>query len=346
RGPLVRAVLYELRAGAPSRLLIVVHHLVMDGVSWRILLEDLETVYGQIVRGSSPALPGKTTSFGRWATRLARHAPARAPRAEAEHWLGVAAGDVPSLPGDGEGENLEGSAATILVSLDPRETRALLNEVPAAYHTEINDVLLTALALTFERWTGSRTLLVDLEGHGRGAILDGVDLSRTGGWFTPVFPVRLDLPDGAEGRRPGPALKAIKEQLRAVPGRGIGYGLLRYSAGDPEIARRLAETCRAEVSFNYMGQLDGSVGTNAFFSWAAESAGVSHGLRGRRSHAIEVNAQVVGGRLEVEWTFGVHRHRHTTIESVAKAYLEALRGLIEHCRAPEAGGFTPSDFPE
>lgn len=345
-GPLVRAVLYELGAGKPQRLLIVIHHLVIDGVSWRILLEDLETVYGQIVRGNSAALPGKTTSFGRWASRLADHARSGALRTETEHWLGVAAGDVPPLPNDGEGENLEGSAATILVSLDPRETRALLNEVPATYRTEINDVLLTALAQAFERWTGRQTLLVDLEGHGREAIFDDVDLSRTVGWFTTVFPVRLDLPDGAEGRRPGPALKAIKEQLRAVPGRGIGYGLLRYSGADPEIARRLAEGCRAEVSFNYMGQLDGSVGTDAFFAWAPESAGVSHGLQGRRSHAIEVNAQVAGGRLEIEWTFGVLRHRRTTIESLAGEYLEALRGLIEHCQAPEAGGFTPSDFPQ
>ena len=346
RGPLVRGVLFDLGTGRLGRLLIVVHHLVVDGVSWRILLEDFQTAYEHLLEGARPVLPPKTTSFGRWAGCLADQARSRALGAEAVHWLAVAQSSGPPLPADGDGENLESSASSIEASLDRAETLALLQEVPAAYRTEINDVLLTALLQAFERWTGRRDLLVDLEGHGREAILEELDLSRTVGWFTTVFPVRLALPAGAAGSRPGDALKAVKEQLRAVPGRGIGYGLLRYMGGDPEVARKLAEGEQAEVSFNYMGQLDRTVGETSAFGWAAESAGPSHGPHGRRSHAIEVNAQVAEGRLEVEWTFSENRHRRSTIESVARDYIEALRRLIEHCRARGVAGFTPSDFPQ
>jgi len=203
--------------------------------------------------------------------------------------------------------------------------------------------LLTALVQAVARWTGSRSVLVDLEGHGREDLFDDVDVSRTVGWFTALFPVRLDLED-AYG--PGEALKTIKEQLRHIPHRGIGYGLLRYLSEDKEITRQLEALPQAEVSFNYLGQLDQAVPEGSPFGPARESSGPAHSLRGRRSHLLEVNGGIAGGKLQLEWTYSENLHRRATIEGLAQSFMEALRTLIAHCQSPEAGGYTPSDFAE
>ena len=152
-----------------------------------------------------------------------------------------------------DGDNTVGSARTVTVSLDVEETRALLQDVPRAYRTQINEVLLTALVRAYERRTGIPRVWLDLEGHGREDIVSGVDLSRTVGWFTSIFPVRLEL-DGGCG--PGEALKSVKEQLRGIPQRGVGYGLLRYLSGDPEMTAAARGVPGPEMSFNYLGQFE------------------------------------------------------------------------------------------
>jgi non-ribosomal peptide synthase protein (TIGR01720 family) len=261
---------------------------------------------------------------------------------ELKYWLSVPvewSGRLPKDYQDGRA-NTEASAQTVTVSLSVEETRALLRDVPAAYGTEINDALLTALAQAFERWMGTRTLLMDLEGHGREDIVDDADISRTVGWFTTVFPVRLDL-TGAEG--PGEALKVVKEQLRQIPHHGIGYGLLRYLRKDQDVAARLAALPQAEVIFNYLGQLDQAV-KSAPFRFAREPIGPSRALSGQRSHAIEVNGSVTDGQLQMKWTYSENSHRRATVEKLAFDFVEALRSLIAHCQSPEAGGYTPSDF--
>jgi hypothetical protein len=236
-GRLVRAVLIEMGAGEPGRLLLVIHHLVVDGVSWRVLLEDLQAAYTQLQRGADIVLPPKTTSFKEWAERLAAYARSDTPRDELAYWLADDPATHARLPLDRlDGENVLAAARSVSVTLGVEETRALLREVPQAYRTQINDVLLAALVQAIGQWTGDRTLLVDLEGHGREDLFADVDLSRTVGWCTSIFPVRLDL---SEADGPGAALKAVKEQLRRVPRRGIGYGLLRHLAGDAEISARL-----------------------------------------------------------------------------------------------------------
>jgi non-ribosomal peptide synthase protein (TIGR01720 family) len=182
---------------------------------------------------------------------------------------------------------------------------------------------------------------VDLEGHGREDLFRDVDLSRTVGWFTTVFPVHLNLKD-AWG--PGEALKAVKEQLRGVPRRGIGYGLLRYLRKDEEMVKRLRALTQAEVGFNYLGQLDQVLGEASPFGLARESAGPSFSPQGWRSHLLDVNGAIVGGRLLVEWSYSEAIHRQETVEQVAGAFIEALRAIVAHCRSPEAVGYTPSDF--
>ncbi|HVR99442.1 MAG TPA: amino acid adenylation domain-containing protein, partial [Thermoanaerobaculia bacterium] len=261
RGPLLRAALWT--GDGADRLLLAVHHLVVDGVSWRVLVEDLETLY----RGEEPA--AKTTSFQRWAGLLAERAGSPELAEQAAWWLERLRGPVVPLPLDlEEGADTVGSADTVVVSLEEEETRALLQEVPRAYRTQINDVLLAALTEALGAWTGSRHLLVDLEGHGREDLFEGVDVSRTVGWFTALYPVVLDL-DGVYG--PGATLKAVKERLRAVPDRGLGYGLLRYLATG-EAAETLRRQRQAEVVLNYLGQLDQSA-EGRLLRGAAEPAG-------------------------------------------------------------------------
>ena len=340
RGPLLRAATFELSPAEPRLLLLVAHHLVVDGVSWRILLADLQTACRQLASGGEVALPAKTSSFQEWAARLEEHASSGALAGELPFWRDSfrAAGRLPvDVP---EGRNRVASARMVSVALDAEETRALLQEVPPAYRTEINDVLLTALAQTLAGWTGERSVAVDLEGHGREEILEGIDLTRTVGWLTSLFPVLLDL---GEPAGPGRELQRIKQQLRGVPGRGIGFGLLRYLT--PAGAEELGGLPGPGVGFNYLGQLDQALSEPASLWPAAEPAGPMASPRGTRAHLLEVNAGVVSGQLRVHWSYSAEIHHPATVERLAAGYLAALRGLIAHCRSPEAGGVTEADFP-
>lgn len=328
-GPLIRVTLFDLGAGRGSRLLLAVHHLVVDGVSWRILLEDLETAVRQLTGGEAVELPPRTTSFQTWAQRLAEHAASGALEEEAAYWAAVAETRSVSLPVDlPDGESSIGSTRAVSCWLDAEETHALLQEVPAAYHTQINDVLLAGLALAL----GS-PLVVELEGHGREDLFADVDLTRTVGWFTTHFPVLLDAGQNGD---PGESLKRVKEQLRQVPQRGIGYGLL---------GSRLHPVQEPQIGFNYLGQFDQALASTSPFRLAAEEKGPDRSLRGRRSRQIDIIGRILGGRLQITWLYSDELHRPFTIEGMAQRYLASLRSLIEHCLRPEAGGFTPSDFP-
>jgi non-ribosomal peptide synthase protein (TIGR01720 family) len=341
-GPIVRAAVFHFGSGEPDRLLLAIHHLAVDGVSWRILLEDLWTACEQLGRGEGVKLPPKTTSFRSWAEGLAERTHSGAFDSELEHWLEAAGAPVAPLPVDISSPaeaNTVASARSIAVSLRPDETEALLQEVPRAYQTQINDVLLAALARAFRNWTGKRYLRVDLEGHGRENVLDGADVSRTVGWFTALYPVLLHLSGSGD---PGEDLMTVKEELRQIPGRGVGFGLLRYLGSDQDA---LAEAPPAEVSFNYLGQLDRVLPEASPFGPAPETAGDLQSPRDRRPWLIEIVASLSEGRLGVTWLYSASVHRRDTVERLANTYLNELRALIEHCRSPHAGGFTPSDFP-
>ncbi|HEY0607368.1 MAG TPA: condensation domain-containing protein, partial [Herpetosiphonaceae bacterium] len=342
-GPILRAVLFDLGAHLLGRLLIVIHHLVIDGVSWNILLEDLQTACDQLEQGRQIALPSKTTSFKQWAERLSEYAQTPEVQAELEYWHGAIPGQASPLPIDmAAGSNTEGSTAKVRTAIDAAQTRLLLQHVPAAYRTQINDVLLTALALAYQRWTGSPSLLVDLEGHGREELFSDVDLSRTVGWFTTAFPVHLHL---GSSLHPGASLKAIKEQLRQIPRRGIGYGLLRYLAQEQALDERLSAKPAAQIIFNYLGQFDGVLPEDALFELAPEATGPARGPENARQHLIEVTGEVVDGQLRVVWTYSRHFHGHETIVALAEHFLATLDEIINHCVSPDAGGYTPSDFP-
>ncbi len=340
-GPLLRVCYYELGA-AGARLLIVIHHLAVDGVSWRILLEDVVSGYEEAATGKDEIkLAAKTTSYQEWAEQLWAYAQGDEVAKQGEYWRGVSARarQVKRLPVDQEGgENLVSAAARVEVSLSREETSALLSEVPAVYRTEINEVLLTAVVMAVGSWTGERRVLLELEGHGREEIGEGVDVTRTMGWFTSVYPLVLEMDARAVA---GEALKAVKEQVRGVRGRGLGWGLLRWLREAEEISG-----LEAELSFNYLGQFDQMFSESSPFSLARESTGAERSLKARRRHLIEINAMVIGGELRISWGYSSAVHKEATIENLAHNYVEALRKLIEHCGSNGQGGYTPSDFPE
>ncbi|HSF43791.1 MAG TPA: non-ribosomal peptide synthase/polyketide synthase [Thermoanaerobaculia bacterium] len=347
RGPIARAAFFDLGPDAPGRLLIVVHHLAVDGVSWRILLDDLELACRALARGEAPVLPPKTLSFRDWAARLVEHGQLVDER---DVWLAEPRRRVTRLPVDTPGgANTMGSVRTVTAALGAEETQALLQEVPRAYRTRINDALLTAMARTLAGWTGDRRVLVDMESHGREDLFGGpeADLSRTVGWFTSEYPLLLALGDSGD---PGDDLRAVKEQLRAVPHSGLGYGLLRY-LGDRETAELLAALPAAELIFNYLGQLDQTLAQGpqaSLFSPLREPEGAGQTPRERRTHLLEITASVIGGRLVVTWLYSHRLHRPETIERLAEGFLEHLRDLIAHCRAAvesRSARYTPSDFP-
>jgi amino acid adenylation domain-containing protein/non-ribosomal peptide synthase protein (TIGR01720 family) len=336
---LVQVALFDLGAGKSQRLLFVIHHLAIDGVSWRILLADLQTAYQQLNEGKKIQLSAKTTSFKHWSDLLQEYINSDTLQQQRDYWLAINKHSQNYLPLDyPQGKNTEISASKASITLSEELTQALLQEVPKAYNTQINDVLLTALIQTFAQWTGNTSLLVDLEGHGREAIFDHVDLSRTVGWFTSVFPVHLNLENIVH---PGEALKAVKEELRQIPQRGIGYGVLRYLADDQEIA-----IIQPEILFNYLGQFDQTFAESSIFSLASESSGQPRCLQSKRSYLLEVNSLVSNGKLKIDWTYSTNLYQQTTIEFLATSFQEALEQLIAHCQSPDAGGYTPGDFPD
>jgi amino acid adenylation domain-containing protein/non-ribosomal peptide synthase protein (TIGR01720 family) len=344
QGPLVRIALFDCGPHKSARLLVVIHHLVVDSISWRILLEDLQMAYQQLSAGKMIQLPPKTTSFKHWVERLTAYARSAELRQELTYWLAAPRAQVGRLPVDFPGgANTVALARNVSVSLSTKETHALLQEVPRAYQTQINDVLLTALAQAFAYWTGVPALLVDMEGHGREEIIEGVDLSRTVGWFTILFPVLLQLELAAT---PAEVLKSVKEQLRRIPTRGIGYGVLRYLSQDTEATEKLRTLPQAEVCFNYLGRGDQVVSGPVFFGPVRETSGPHRSPRGGRRYLLEINVRLAGGQLLLDWTYSECIHRRDTIKKLAQHFIEALRTLIVHCQSPGAWGFTPSDFPK
>ncbi|MGA5576300.1 amino acid adenylation domain-containing protein [Streptomyces koyangensis] len=334
-GDLVRAVLLRPRSGA-ARLLLAVHHLVVDGVSWRVLLEDLESAYAQAAAGTPVVLEPAGTSLAAWSHRFARAVAEGRFDADLPYWEGMFADDADVLPRESEEPNPVSGTREVTAGLDEETTTALLRDVPLAYRSEINDVLLAALAPVLTEWTGRGRVVIALEGHGREDLFEDEDLSRTVGWFTSYFPVALTA-SPAQG--PGDLLRSVKEQLRAVPGRGLSYGALRYTAA----VRELAEQPLPQLSFNYLGRFGGTRADGPLRS--VSGIGLHQDPGSSRMHLIDVVCAVRDGRLEFTWSYGEGVHRRATVERLAHRMTERLTELVAHCAAPGVGGRTPSDFP-
>jgi non-ribosomal peptide synthase protein (TIGR01720 family) len=264
-------------------------------------------------------------------------------RDELAHWRQLAGLDA-TLPRDFPPDSAAsqvGNVATLNVELDETTTTALLRDAPAAYRLRADELLLAALAATLAEWTGRAATVVSLENHGREDLGDALDLSRTVGWFTSLFPVRLDCPPGTDA---GALLTATKETIRRLPRHGIGFGLLAYLCADPAIRREATSWPRPEVCFNYLGQVDHTLGSDSPFGWVDAATGPGSSPRGHRAHLLDLNAIVVGGRLRISWIYSTRAHRPATIARHAEALLGHIRALLAHCTSPGAGGPTPSDF--
>lgn len=331
-GPLARAVLV-----GEDTLFLTVHHLVVDGISWRILLSDLTTAYEQIAAGEQVDLGIRTTSFRRWSESLAEHARSGGFDDEREYWDAIE--PVPNLPLDHQpaGENREATARRVSVRLSAEDTGALLHEVPAVYRTQVNDVLVAALSRVLSRWIRSDRVLIAMEGHGREDLFDDVDLSRTVGWFTSVYPVSVTVPGGDGGDGVGELLKSVKQQLRDVPRRGVGYGALRHLTDAPPT------TPDPQVSFNYLGQWDSA--TDSLFDGWTFDVGMDRGPLNSRPFLLDVVGSVEGDELELVWVYSDEAHTADTVRRLADEMVAELCSITEHCADPEAGGCTPSDFP-
>ena len=359
-GVMLQAVWFDAGADAAGRLLLSIHHLAVDGVSWRILVPDLATAWAAVARGEAPALAPRGTSLRRWSQRMSAEAQDARRVRELSFWSGMLSEpSVSFLDGTLDPKrDLLGSAGQLTLTLPSSITAAVLTRAPAAFHGGVNDVLLTALVLAVADWcrrrgrAGGHAVLIDLEGHGREDIFADVDLSRTVGWFTSLFPVRLDVGPLdldqalAGGQAAGRALKLIKEQLRTVPDNGLGYGLLRYL--NRESAGELDAFAPPQLGFNYLGRFAAA----GWGDWAAapeqrEVGGGDPALP--LAHGLEVNAIThdasEGPKLTAVWTWAQALLSEAAVRDLAQGWFRALEALVRHADQPDAGGRTPSDLP-
>ncbi|WP_206780293.1 non-ribosomal peptide synthetase [Streptomyces sp. Root369] len=348
-GRMLRAVWIDRGAELPGRLLLVVHHLAVDGVSWRIIVPDLAEAWAAVTEGDRPDLAPVGTPFARWARDFTA-----LPTDDAEHWRELLATDDPLL-GDrplDPARDLRGDAGRLTVRLPADVTGAVLGALPAAFHAGPDDVLLTALAAAVPLWRGDRSgLLVDVESHGRHEdLVPGAELSRTVGWFTVAHPVRLDtgvadpraVLTGADAA--GDALRTVKEQLRATPRQGVGHGLARFS--DPATALGFAELPEAQIGFNYLGRV--SLAGALAPGWELAAVGADDAPEVPLSHTVEVNVAAHEGpdgpELVATWTWARALVPDAEAARLAELWDSALRGLAAHGARPGAGGRTPSDL--
>ncbi|WP_244211017.1 non-ribosomal peptide synthase/polyketide synthase [Amycolatopsis kentuckyensis] len=330
------------RGTRPPLLFLAVHHVVTDGVSLRLLLGDLETAYGQVVAGAPIRLAATATPFTQWAHLLDQHVRAGGFDDDLGHWTRVARRVPAQLAADHAGAGTTGSTRTLTVTLGAEDTDALLHRVPATYRTQVNDVLLSALGRALADRTGEDGVLIALEGHGREDVLDGVDLSRTVGWFTTQFPVALDLPPSGDW---GATLKAVKEQLRAVPRRGLSYEALRY-LGEPDApGHALQAFPLPQVCFNYHGRWDAQAGDQGLFRGRHDSPGPDIAPEEASTYQLDVTGVVESGELSLTWSYSDQVNDSGTVRELAEAMLTGLREIVAHCARPGSGGRTPSDFP-
>ncbi len=342
KAPLLRLVLVRAPDGLVDRLVLCAHHLIVDALSLGFLEEDLRTGLNATNRDKPINFPPRTTSVADWNRRLATSAADLLSSADLDFWGQAIGGAVSSVPRDmAGGINDEASATAIISDLDEDVTNKLLHEVPNAYRVKVAEVLLAALAITLNQWAGAKTVTVDIEGHGREPVLDGLDNSRTIGWFTSVYPVNLTCP---KSDNPDDVLVNTKEALRGLPLKGMSYGIARELL-DGTATEQFRRVESASVCFNFLGQTAKYTDNETLLVLEGEHCGECRNPNSKRAYLIEINAVVVGARLKVEWRYSRHLHRPETISRLAADYANAIEQLVGHCLAGDNDGASPSDFP-
>ncbi|MFB6365310.1 amino acid adenylation domain-containing protein [Paenibacillus elgii] len=339
-GPLMKLGLFRCADG--DHLLIAIHHLAVDGVSWRILFEDLTAGYeqaasGQTADGLAIRLPHKTDSFKLWAERLSLYANSPAMESERAYWRQLRQTKTEPLPKDDAQERaLVRDSETITIRWTEKETEQLLKQAHRAYNTETNDLLLAALGMAVHEWSGIGQVLVNLEGHGREPIIPDIDITRTVGWFTSQYPVVLDMgADQDVSRR----IKRVKEELRQIPHKGIGFGILSYLTALEEDS---SLEVKPDISFNYLGQFDQDLSTNGL-QVSPYSTGMAMSGNAERHCALDINGMIAGDALTLTIGYSGKQYRRETMERFSGLLRASLQEIIRHCVTKERTELTPSD---
>ncbi|WP_152379828.1 non-ribosomal peptide synthetase [Paenibacillus brasilensis] len=335
QGPLVRLGLFKTAHG--DYLLFVVHHLLIDGVSWRILFEDFSTAYEQAMSGMDITLPAKTTSYLEWSRQLVHYAQSQTLLREIPYWTRIQEAPEVLIPDKQPSSSDTEATGEITIKLDPKLSEQLITTVHKAYRTEMNDILLTALALTIRRWSGHSDIVVSLEGHGREEIMDHLDISRTIGWFTSIYPVLFQLSKDDISD----VIKTVKETLRKIPQKGIGYGILKYLTPD-SLKNDFVPVPQPQILFNYLGQID-THGTQEF-TMSTYATGRAYCESLDRYREIEINGMFFEGQMKFILSYQPNVFSHSTMEAFSRDFLHNLEGIIRHCSERESVEHTPSDF--
>lgn len=340
-GPLMRLVLLQ-SAGAneQSRLFLVAHHLVVDGVSWRILLKDIERAYDQLGKGEIITLPAKTSSLQQFSHMLYEYAGSERIRAEKPYWLSQFDADqwMTDYPAVDVVENQSSEICSL--ALSKSRTTQLLKQCNRSYNTQINELLLSAVYLAMRRWQGIERLAISLEGHGREELFDGINLTGTLGCFSSIFPFTICSDSDAIAD----VIKAVKEQHRAIPSKGIGYGVLRYIKQDRELIEA-AKNSEPRLIFNYFGQVDQALNPDAVFYASDENTGLEVSAERLRTHQLGLNGMISKGRLSFVLNYSNKQYKEDSMAVLAGHIESCLEEVIEHCLNVEKTVYTPADFP-
>ncbi|WP_164779829.1 condensation domain-containing protein, partial [Paenibacillus kobensis] len=330
QGPLMKVGLFHTVDG--DHLLLCLHHLVVDGVSWRILLEDLKTGYEQALQGKEVVLPAKTASYKDWAEALVEYSQSMELKQERNYWreIGEQVKDG-AIQGDLDGQPTE--YAHMQLELEKESTRQLLFEAGKAYGTEINDLLLSALGMAVQQWTGQHYVAVDMEGHGREELHKAVKMDRTVGWFTSIYPIVLQ-----GSKDPEETIINTKEMLRRIPNHGIGYGVAKYLGED-----QWPDT-EADLCFNYLGHMDHELGVAERITASNLSCGSSIADDNMPKQGITMDGSVSGGKLRFAIAYNKGRYSEESIEQFCQYYVQSINTIVQHCVSQKVVIKTASDF--
>src|ERR1035437_4784044 len=303
---------------------MIIHHLVVDGITWRILFEDLATGYKQAEQGEEILYAEKSTSFKEWSKNIQEYAQGKVLLKEKGYWESIEKEKIAPIPIDYTiTDSRVKDSATVELILNKEATEKLLKQTSRAYHTEINDILLTALGMTIGAWAGQDKILINLEGHGREEIISGLNINRTAGWFTTIYPVILEINKKDDI---GYTIKSIKEGLRKIPSKGIGYGLLKYLASE-ENKGFINNKPNPEICFNYLGDFGKDIQNAGLFEFSGYSGGSSSSANSERIFKLDINGIVIGSRLHIIFSYNKNEYNRETIERLKKNYGKNLKEI-------------------
>lgn len=324
QGPLVKTALFKTVEG--SFLLICIHHLVVDGVSWRILMEDLNTAFSQIVSGEEVVLPAKTASFRDWSLALQEYASSDALKAELPYWKKTVEQEWPASYEKNAPKSTQKLIKSVETSVEKNITSMLMKDANRAYHTETRDLLIAAFVLALQEMTDAKKLVVGLEGHGREEIHKKIQIDRTVGWFTSIYPVLFEKQDTMER-----SIIAVKDKLRSIPGNGMGYGMLKKQMEEKTIP----------VLFNFLGEMDAE---------GYQNGGLSHystGVNVAEENVFcefSITSVIEEKQLHIELQYDASMYQEDTIEQISRIYVEKLKEVAFFCADKKESRRTAADY--